>query len=78
METYIECPNCEGMIEILQINCGIFRHGVIKENMEQINPHAPEEYCNKIYSEKLIYGCGKPFQLILLNDEYKAIKCEYV
>jgi hypothetical protein len=78
MELYIECPHCDGMIRILQINCGIFRHGVFKDSQQQINPHAPEEYCKNIFGNDLIYGCGQPFKLIIENDKYKAVICDYV
>jgi hypothetical protein len=78
MELIVECPNCGGTIEILEINCGIFRHGILIETMEQINPHAPEDYCIDLINKNLIYGCGKPFQLILENSQYKIIKCNYI
>jgi hypothetical protein len=59
----IECPHCQQKIWIEELNCGIFRCGVLKENGEQIPPHASEEECNH-YIQKGIYGCGKPFQII--------------
>ena len=40
------CPHCNEYIEIIELNCMIFRHGIIKSNNTQINPHAPEEECN--------------------------------
>lgn len=78
MEIYVECPHCGDMIEIVQINCGIFRHGVYKNNNQQLNPHAPESLCKIVFEKELIYGCGKPFRLDLLNGKYIAIKCEYI
>jgi hypothetical protein len=78
MEIYIECPHCGDMVQILQINCGIFRHGVFKESYQQINPHAPQEYCKLIFENGLIYGCGKPFKLVTENGQYKAIICDYI
>lgn len=62
----IECPHCQQKIWIEELNCGIFRCGVLKENGEQIPPHASKEECNK-YIQKGIYGCGKPFQIINNN-----------
>jgi len=51
------------MIEIMQINCGIFRHGIYKENGQQIGPHSSKELCDQAFSNGLIYGCGKPFSI---------------
>ena len=80
MELYIECPHCRGLIEILrsEINCGIFRHGTFKNNNQQISPHAPEEYCKQILEQDLINGCAKPFQLVLVENEYHAKICGYI
>jgi hypothetical protein len=78
MEIYIECPNCGDMVEIIQINCGIFRHGVFKNNQQQINPHSPESFCKKMFDDGQIYGCGKPFKLEQINGEYVAIVCDYI
>lgn len=78
MSFYIECPHCGFMVEILAINCGIFRHGVLKNNNQQINPHGSKVYCDDLIQKDLIYGCGKPFQLIKKNDTYSAITCAYI
>lgn len=78
MKIYIQCPHCEGMVEILQINCGIFRHGIYKNMQTQLNPHAPENICREASKKEKIYGCGKPFKLEFREKEYIAIKCEYI
>ncbi len=31
------CPHCMEYIEILELNCKIFRHGVFKDSGKQIN-----------------------------------------
>jgi DNA-directed RNA polymerase subunit RPC12/RpoP len=78
MENYliIECPHCNELILINknEINCSIFRHGVFKVNMEQINPHLDKKSCDDLKSKDLIYGCSKPFRLI--NE--KPIICDYI
>ena len=75
----IECPHCHDLIIIEKINCGIFRHGVYKKNGLQINPHLNMKECNQIFEEKLIYGCGKPFQINLNeNQTLKIIICDYI
>ena len=72
------CPNCSGTIIILELNCCIFRHGVFKNSLEQVNPHAPKEECDRLVEAKLIWGCGQPFKLIEQNNTLVAIKCDYI
>jgi len=76
MSIFVRCPWCDLWVEIVQINCGIFRHGIFIENGQQLDPHSPKEYCEKVFTDKLIYGCGKPFKLEV--PEYNAIKCDYI
>ena len=70
----VVCPHCNEKIEIIEINCGIFRHAQFKNNSKQLDPHATKEECERVVKEELIYGCGKPFKII--NGQ--AIKCGYV
>jgi len=67
--TLIYCPKCNGSILIDQLNCGIFRHGVIKETKEQVAPHLDKISCSKLVEDDCIFGCGTPFQLIQVYDE---------
>ena len=61
------------------INCAIFRHGVLKETGNQIDPHASKEICDSLAKEGKIYGCGKPFKLVRQDSVmYIAQKCEYI
>lgn len=78
MEIFVTCPHCKDFVEILQINCSIFRHGVYKHNNVQINPHSPKELCDHLLKTDQIYGCGKPFRLIYDGKEYSAIICDYI
>lgn len=77
---FIPCPNCDGVIEIMsnEINCGIFRHAVLKANGEQINPHSSKEECEKLIDGNNIYGCGKPFRIVKNGDEYQSVECDYI
>jgi len=68
----IECPHCQQKIWIEQINCGIFRCGMIKETGNQV-PHATKEECDA-YLIQGIYGCGKPFQIV----EGRVTVCGYL
>ena len=74
----IKCPNCNEMVIIEKIKCGIFRHAVIKKTGKQMNPHCKKEKCEKLIQEGAIYGCGKPFQIITTNGEMRVIICDYI
>ena len=73
----IDCPHCNCPMEIVQLNCRIFRHGILKANNTQINPHASKELCDYYINNGLIYGCGKPFR-ILENNNFTTVICEYI
>ena len=77
----IICPHCDKpiMVYVKDINCAIFRHGVLKETGNQIDPHASKEICDSLAKEGKIYGCGKPFKLVRQDSvTYIAQKCEYI
>ena len=74
----IICPNCNNYIIIEKINCGIFRHGIYKINGKQIKPHASKEICDELVKNNLIYGCGKPFQIIEINNAFEIKICDYI
>jgi len=67
----IICPHCNENIIIKKLNCRIFRHGIFKSNMKQINPHCNEKYCTKLIKNNLIYGCGKQFKI---NDDNLTVE----
>lgn len=79
-----KCPHCneEILIYSCEINCGIFRHGIFKDSMQQIDPHLPQEYCKRLLEEDKIFGCGKPFKIdkIIIDDHinYKLDICDYI
>jgi hypothetical protein len=77
-EFIVICPNCKDYVIIKEINCKIFRHAILKESGEQINPHSSKEECDFFINNNLIYGCGSPFILVLKNNTYYAEKCEYI
>jgi hypothetical protein len=78
----VTCPHCNDLILIEQLNCRIFRHGILKSNNTQINPHASKNDCDNYINNNLIYGCGKPFRIIEIinenNNEFKTEICEYI
>lgn len=74
------CPHCKENVLIEQLNCQIFRHGVMKTTGEQIDPHASKDICDNLFTNHLIYGCGKPFKVTLHPDSntYVAEVCDYI
>ena len=80
----IKCPHCEEFVLIEKINCGIFRHGIIKNTGKQMNPHENQKICEELKQKNLIYGCGKPFRIkIKINENqnekiYYTEICDYI
>lgn len=77
-EPILICPHCNEFLIIKKLNCSIFRHGVFKHNFKQINPHLSKIECDKLFNNNLIYGCGKPFQILIENNIWNIIKCDYI
>jgi hypothetical protein len=76
---FVECPHCHGTVEIAELNCAIFRHGVMKATGIQINPHAPKQVCDDLVARGEVYGCGGPFKVEQSSQSgYVAIMCDYV
>ena len=76
----IKCPHCNDEIFIFlnELNCKIFRHGIYKNNYQQIDSHANKEECDDLKTKDLIIGCGKPFQIEIMNHHYIAVICDYI
>ena len=74
----LECPHCGDYVLIEKLNCGIFRHGTIKKTGKQVEPHADKKLCDFYINNQLIYGCGKPFQIIKNDTKFIIQICEYI
>ena len=74
----ITCPNCEEFIIIEKLNCCIFRHAVYKKTNKQIGPHTSHEKCEKLIKDNLIFGCGKPFKIIVDKNKITTVTCDYI
>ena len=46
------CPHCQIPVEILEINCAIFRHAIYKDTFKQIDPHLSKERCDYLINNK--------------------------
>ena len=75
----ITCPHCNNMIQILrkEFNCKIFRHGIYKKNFAQIDPHMKKDQCDYLKKNDLIYGCGKPYEILCIDNKWFATTCKY-
>lgn len=81
MKYYVkECPHCKESILLYhhELNCKIYRHGVFKDSLTQINPHSSKEDCESYIKNGLIYGCGKPFRIEFENDDIILSECDYI
>jgi hypothetical protein len=78
MESVVICPHCFVPILIEKLNCGIFRHGVIKKTGKQMEPHLIKSVCDELKVQDLIYGCGKPFQIVIQEGQFVVSICEYI
>jgi hypothetical protein len=74
----IVCPHCNEYVIIEKINCGIFRHGMLKNNGQQIEPHSSKELSDFYIKNDLIYGCGKPFKISINNNIFFTEICDYI
>lgn len=70
----IQCPHCQQLLMIIELNCGIFRCGVYKHNFNPIPPHLDKVSCDMLINNNLIYGCSKPFKII----GESAFPCDYI
>jgi hypothetical protein len=77
-DNIINCPHCSIPILIEELNCLIFRHGVFIKTNEQISPHASKLECDYYINNKLIFGCGKPFKIIKVNNKLIPEICDYI
>jgi hypothetical protein len=78
LEDAIFCPHCNEPVLIEKLNCMIFRHGIMKDSLKQMDPHCPKEECERLFSQGLIYGCGKPFKIIVDGSELRVEICDYI
>jgi DNA-directed RNA polymerase subunit RPC12/RpoP len=76
-ELQVICPHCDGLIIIEALNCCVFRHGIYKSGGIQIHPHLDKQMCDKLVENDLIYGCGKPFEIVITETKYICVVCDY-
>ena len=74
----ITCPHCGGGVFVEQINCGIFRHASLKANLSQVNHHMGKEELDKLIEDDIIWGCGKPFKVDIIDKGFNVYECDYI
>ena len=74
----VSCPHCNCEIEIIEINCAIFRHAVFKNTLEQVSSHETQANLETWLKKGILYGCGKPFRLVCNENGYIAEICDYI
>jgi hypothetical protein len=78
---FFKCPHCNNYIAVEknQVNCGIFRHAVYKNDNNPIDPHATKNICDELVKTDKVYGCAKPFKLVIMNDGTNYVtSCDYI
>lgn len=77
---FFSCPNCNGdiIVQKNELNCKIFRHGILKNNFKQVDPHLSFEKCKKLLENDEVIGCCKPFRIIRSNNTFIATICDYI
>lgn len=85
MDYVFICLHCQEpfVVSHKEFNCRILRHGVYKHNMQPIPPHASKEECDAFVRDGLIFGCGRPLQIVDKNvgtdsPSYDVVICEYI
>jgi len=74
---FVNCPHCDLLLEIIELNCKKFVCGVYRSDYLQIPPHMSKKECVKLMESRLIWGCGHPFILVESDQKWIAIESEY-
>jgi ethanolamine ammonia-lyase large subunit len=81
MDHTFTCLHCQEPFVVAhhEFNCRILRHGVFRHNLQPIHPHSSKDECDKLVSDGVIYGCGKPLQIVdSSGGGYQVIICDYI
>ena len=77
-----DCPHCNVpiIVESNQVNCKIFRHGIMKDTYEQVDPHTSKSVCDELVAKQLVLGCCKPFRLLVgtTGRVETVVQCPYI
>ena len=59
MDDIIKLSHCKHIVVVNRkdINCAIFRHAILRENGEQIDPHSSKEICDNLVNAGKVWLC---------------------
>jgi hypothetical protein len=77
------CLHCQETFVVRgdEFNCRILRHGVHKDTLHPIPPHATKEECDALVRAGTIYGCTGPLQIVTsttTTSGYDVVICDYI
>ena len=50
----------------------------LEDDGKQIDPHLCKEECEELVESGEIHGCGKPFQIIVVDGKVEVLICDYI
>jgi hypothetical protein len=83
MDHVFTCLHCQEpfVVRDSEFNCRILRHGVFKETLQPIPPHATKDECYALVRSGTIHGCAGPLQIVQVSNTtngYDVIICDYI
>ena len=90
MDHVFTCLHCQQpfVIRDTEFNCRILRHGVFKDTLQPIPPHATKEECEALVRSGVIHGCAGPLQIVesaaatatttTTTHGFEVVICEYI
>ena len=86
MDHVFTCLHCQQpfVIRDTEFNCRILRHGVFKETLQPIPPHATKEECDALVRSGAIHGCAGPLQIVeaaettTTTNRFDVVICDYI
>jgi hypothetical protein len=71
----VECPHCRNLL-FLHVKPGqtlVFRHGILKENFNLVDPNVTNEECQLLLQNKKVIGCCKLFCVHISNKKWYTL-----
>lgn len=83
MDYIFTCLHCQQpfVVKHNDFNCRILRHGVFKDTLQPIPPHATKEECDAFVKSGTIYGCAGPLQIVdaaTTTHGFDVVICDYI
>jgi hypothetical protein len=77
MDIIIECPHCQGTVLVNKkdLNCMIFRHGILKDSGKQLDPHLPKKECDESTKNFLQNIASHALAIAAIKKDSSALGC---